>query len=265
MNKRKLLLVALALSMVAILAVGGTLAYFTDTADAVNTFTIGKVNIELIEQQRNYDWEIRQQMPDSGLEPFEGDKKLFPIVGSAQGDKDNMGLPIAKNYLDKIITVKADWDSEECYIRVFVAVPAALDDPDDAGNNVLHFNLGNKFETGDYKASDYANWGTWEFVEACEISGDDIVTATYNVYCFTYSEILSKNEETASACVVGFYMDEKVDFDGKDYTIAGNKIAYDFTNGVTIPVFAQGIQADGFASAADAFAASGLPTNPWAE
>jgi hypothetical protein len=52
--------------------------------------------------------------------------------------------------------------------------------------------------------------------------------------------------------------------DGK-YTINGTVIDFDFSNGGgTIPVFAQGVQADGFADAAAAFAASGLPTNPWA-
>ena len=49
MSKRKILLLALAACMVAILAIGGTLAYFTDTEDATNTFTVGNVDITLTE------------------------------------------------------------------------------------------------------------------------------------------------------------------------------------------------------------------------
>ena len=51
MNKRKLLSLALSLSMVAILAVGGTLAYFTDTDAKVNTFTVGNIDIELVQEE----------------------------------------------------------------------------------------------------------------------------------------------------------------------------------------------------------------------
>jgi len=51
MNKRKLMLVAVALCMVAILGFGGTLAYLTDTDHQVNTFTTGHVDLELDESE----------------------------------------------------------------------------------------------------------------------------------------------------------------------------------------------------------------------
>ncbi len=49
MNKRKLMLVAVALCMAAILLAGGTLAYLTDTDQQTNTFTTGHVALELDE------------------------------------------------------------------------------------------------------------------------------------------------------------------------------------------------------------------------
>jgi len=49
MNKKKLVTIAMALSMVAILAIGGTLAYFTSYDEASNVFTTGNVTIELTE------------------------------------------------------------------------------------------------------------------------------------------------------------------------------------------------------------------------
>ena len=49
MNKKKILVLAMTLSMVAILAIGGTIAYFTDKEEATNVFTIGNVDIILEE------------------------------------------------------------------------------------------------------------------------------------------------------------------------------------------------------------------------
>lgn len=274
MNKRKIILLALSLCMVAILAVGGTLAYFTDTDNAVNTFTVGNVQIELIEQQR--DFVNGQQIPGSAIEDFEDDKKLFPIVGSAQGEKDDYGLPTAKNYLDKIISVGVLDGSEDAYVRVLVAIPAALDAGSSSAANVLHFNLGNKFATGAYNGPvDHKNWLTWELVhENVDLTNDkdeDIIPGKYHIYMFTYMNPVSENNVTGSACVVGFYLDANVDFDGTNYTLNGTKIDYDLAKGVSIPVFAQGVQSAGFVdkngngtAADEAFTDAKMPTNPWA-
>ena len=53
MNKRRILAAAMALCIVAIIAVGATLAYFTDTKTAKNTFTMGDVKITLDETNVN--------------------------------------------------------------------------------------------------------------------------------------------------------------------------------------------------------------------
>ena len=49
MNKKKILVLAVSVCLVAILAIGGTLAYFTDEEEATNTFTVGNVDITLTE------------------------------------------------------------------------------------------------------------------------------------------------------------------------------------------------------------------------
>ncbi|MDO5323968.1 MAG: TasA family protein, partial [Clostridia bacterium] len=49
MNKKKVLVLAVSVCLVAILAIGGTLAYFTDTDAKTNTFTVGNVDITLTE------------------------------------------------------------------------------------------------------------------------------------------------------------------------------------------------------------------------
>ena len=56
MNKKRILVLAVAVCLTAILAIGGTLAYFTDQDTAVNTFTMGSgVSIDLFEHDDDGD------------------------------------------------------------------------------------------------------------------------------------------------------------------------------------------------------------------
>ena len=96
--KKKLLAIGLAVAVLAVTIVGMSIAYFTATDQETNVFTVGGVKVQLIERQRNAD--------SSALVPFEQNKVLMPIVGSAQGEKDEWGLPTAANYVDKVITIK---------------------------------------------------------------------------------------------------------------------------------------------------------------
>ena len=250
--KKKILALALVVVLAVTAVTGATLAYFTDEAEATNTFTTAKIDIALKEQQRGA----------NGLEPFAQNKKLFPIVGSAQGEKDAMGMPVAENYVDKIITIENLATSTDAYVRLYIAIPSALDNVKDAGQNVLHFNFGNNFETGNYTAADHAKWGAETLLkENFAING-----VNYNVYYRDYNKILPKNTETGSAAYVGFYMDAGVDYDNTNnyYTINREKINYDFSKGVSIPVYAVGVQAAGFNTCAAAVdAAFGAGFNPF--
>ena len=48
--KRKIMLGIASIAMVLTIAIGGTLAYFTDTDSAANVITMGKVDISLVEK-----------------------------------------------------------------------------------------------------------------------------------------------------------------------------------------------------------------------
>lgn len=253
--KKKITAIALVVCLVAVAVVGGSLAYFTDTDAKDNTFTVGGVQIQLIEQQRN--------AAGSALEDFKDGKNLMPIVGSAQGEQQTVGgvkLPAAKNYVDKIMTIK-NTGASKAYVRIFVAVPTALQNgqtPNAPRYDVLHWNF-----NGDSCAA-----GQWtdEIVVANPTLINDV---EYKIYSRTYTTALAKDEVTATPAYIGFYLDKSVDMNANgEYTVDfGNGpevINYDLSQGVKIPVFAQAIQAEGFDSAAAAFAASGLPSNPWA-
>ena len=256
--KKKLTAVALVVCMLAIMLVGASLAYFTDKDEATNTFVVGNVKIELIEQQRG----------ENGLVPFEQNKKLYPIVGSAQGDKDEYGMPIAKNYVDKMVTIK-NTGSEKAYIRAYFAIPAALDDGYEtfnAGLNVLHFNFGNKVENGVVTSTEGAEWiwthgSTWNYFETTLSDG-----IKYNVYYADYYQAVDAGA-TTEQLVQGVYLDKTFDIkDGKCYAF-GKEVTLDAGwdwSKVSCPVFAIACQAEGFDNAAAAMdAAFGANYNPW--
>ena len=255
--KKKLTLVVTCIVLVAAMVIGGTLAYFTDTKNATNTFTVGNVKINLIEQQRGA----------NGLVPFEQNKKLYPIVGSAQGEKDEFGMPTAKNYVDKMVTIQ-NTGSEKAYIRAYFAIPSALDDGYEtfnAGMNVLHFNFGNKVVNGAISSTEGVEWnwqhdGKWNYFETT-IDG-----IKYNVYYADYYQAVAAGA-TTEQLVQGVYLDKSFDLkDGKCYAF-GKEVTLDDGwdwNNVSCPVFAVACQAEGFDNATDAMnAAFGANYNPW--
>ena len=152
MTKKKIISLCLAAVLTVTAVAGASLAYLTDTKDAENTFTVGRVKIDLVEQERSAD--------GTELKDFEQNKKLLPLVGSAQGEKDSFGMPTAKNYVDKMVTVR-NTGSEDAYIRLYFAIPSALDDGYEtynAGHNVLHFNFGNTVVNGAAVTTEGTQW-----------------------------------------------------------------------------------------------------------
>ena len=96
--KKKLLTIALAVALIAIM-VSGTLAYFTAEDEATNTFTIGSVEIEVVED-------------------FEEPETMLPVVEVNENDP---------NYIDKDARVK-NTGKNDAYVQMYVAIPKAMDD-----------------------------------------------------------------------------------------------------------------------------------------
>ena len=256
--KKKITALCLCVALLAVAVVGASLAYFTDTDNETNTFAVGNVAIDLIEQERD---------GNGGLKDFEQGKKLYPIVGSAQGEKDEFGMPTAKNYVDKMVTIK-NTGSEKAYIRGYFAIPTALDDGYEtynAGMNVLHFNFGNKVVDGTISSTYGVEWnwqhnGKWNYFETT-IDG-----IKYNVYYADYYQALDAGA-TTEQFIQGVYLDMSFDMkDGKPYAFGK---AFEVDAGwswekVSCPVFAIACQAEGFDNAEDAItAAFGANYNPW--
>ena len=256
--KKKITAIFLCVALLATAIVGASLAYFTDTDNKTNTFTVGNVKIDLIEKERD---------GNGGTKDFTQGKKLYPIVGSAQGEKDALGMPTAKNYVDKMVTIE-NTGSEKAYIRAYFAIPSALDDGYEtfnAGMNVLHFNFGNKVENGVITSTEGVEWiwthdGKWNYYETT-IDG-----IKYNVYFADYYQAVDAGAATEQL-VQGVYLDKTFDIkDGKCYAF-GEEVTLDDGwdwSKVSCPVFAVACQAEGFDSASEAItAAFGANYNPW--
>ncbi len=178
MKKRSLLL-CLALVLSLTMAIGGTLAYLTDTEYDTNVMTLGNVDIELIENQLADDGETE--------EPFEQKKLLYPAVI----DKDQNVV----GGIDKIIRVKNTGDSD-AYVRTFVAFPK----------------LGAKAVTLKEESPIVVQYnkelGTPSVLKDVQITTDG-VTETYTVFVFTYPSALAA-DKTSDPSLLGFYMNPAV-------------------------------------------------------
>ena len=223
MTKKKILVLALTLAMVAILAVGGSLAYFTDSKKAENTFTMGNVQIAIREV---FDEMTAQLIPGKDI-----NKDVFV---------ENTGaLP--------------------AYVRVHIAIPANLDDGDPtfaAINNFLHFNFTDasvqdgqwswlpEMSTGEgYKGNGKGNWNFYT---------TKVEDVDYNVYVVTYRSVLAPGAETTTQALDKVYLDRSVDaVKNKDGTFTyndnkGNTITLGANDKVKILVVAEGTQTEGF-------------------
>ena len=253
--KKKILAFAMVFALAAVAVVGGSLAYFTDEDETENTFAVGNVNISMIEQQRN------EQNPDmlspyvdgSTLIPVVENEKESPVITNGDNDETNdVALPSEANYanyIDKIVRV-SNTGKSQAYVRAFIAIPSSIDAITLDGG--LHLSLGES--------------ESWE--ELKSVGTATINSIKYNVYSRINSEVVESWTTTAPA-YSGIYLDKDVDADENgNLIINGNTVGrstYTVEGKVVIPVFAQAIQVAGFDTADEAFAASGLTSNPWAK
>ena len=112
--KKKIVSVCLVVCLLATAIIGTTLAYFTDTAEVTNTFTVGNVDITLDEAKVGEDG----QALDSGERVTKNEYHLYP----------------GKEY-DKDPTITVADGSENCYL--FVKVVNGLADLEAEGNTTI--------------------------------------------------------------------------------------------------------------------------------
>ena len=223
MKKRRILAIAMSLCIVAILAVGASLAYFTDTASETNTFTIGNVKIAI--------------------------REVF--------DKENANLIPGKD-INKDVFVK-NTGAQDAYVRVHIAIPSDIDDGDPsfaAINNFLHFNFTDaSVADGQWSWKKTMSTGSGYDPKDWNFYTTTVEDVDYNVYVVTYRSVLKSGAETATAALDKVYLDKSVDatqnedgsFTYKDNK--GNEITLGENDNIKILVKAEGVQTEGFSDA----------------
>ena len=256
---KKKLAATLSVVLILGLAVLGILAYLTSEDSDVNVMTLGNVEVKLHEMQRNEN--------KTDLEEFRNGQNLYPAV-YVNGNDETFNMSLNKNYIDKIVYASNEGESD-AYMRIVVAVPTwAATDGAPATNN-LHSNIAtattNEKLTAWMTANEINVAGSAYTLE----SPDTVVTIDgqeYFMLVFTFDEPIKAGEYTRPT-LLGVYLDDSIDYnadtekyigvDGTEFEVPDGKLY--------IPVKVQAIQAAGFDTSADAFAAADFPVNPWDE
>ena len=249
--KKKITALCLCAAMLAIAIVGASLAYFTDTKSATNTFTVGNVKIDLIEQQKGVE----------GLEEFVQEKTLLP------GKSDD------GNAVSKIVTVE-NTGKNDAWVWVELKIPTYLvskEYPTNASKSALHWDSYGCFNVEYNSGDDWAlatNDGIID--ENRKVTNENMVEVEDGLwydYEFVarddaYVTIRTKMQnklpagKTSLPCLAQVYMDWRVmtNEDGTQYILPGNDpISTEASWEIIVNAYA--IQADGLADVDAAIAA----------
>ncbi len=248
--KKKLTAIFLCVALAAIAIVGASLAYFTDTKSATNTFTVGNVKIDLLESSLHREnagiangttstselWSDVDKEGSGNTSKYKAGDTFYTDAqieaNAAEYKCENVQLIPGRSY-HKMPYVK-NVGKNDAYIRIRVMIPADLD-------------------TAILNSSIYTQTALdkKEFTMAYDNSGTvDRDGVKYNVYTFTRLDPLAPEEMTYWNVWGIIKMDTDVTSEEAEQLLAK------YSNGVfPVLVEADAIQAEGFANATAAWAA----------
>ena len=271
MKKKSILMAAIAVMLVAVLVVGGTLAYFTDTKSADNTFTVGDVKIDLLESQYHrvnagkgnatgeteplsggYLWAANVDMkgtpentPNYTTSGEVWENLYFSdaqIETDAATYKNGYFAEHSKNMVHGSNVRKCPYvkntGASDAYVRVRVLIPVSLFTVIDNGPSYWTTTAMNEGQVTSVAVDTYNNKGA-AAVDKVTRGGIE-----YYVYDFTYTKALKPGELT----FWNAWGNIAIDDDATSEDLAK-------VESFDVLVEADAIQADGFANAAAAFTA----------
>ena len=266
--KKKITAIFLCVALVAIAVVGASLAYFTDTKSATNTFTVGNVKIDLIESRfhrEGNDNSGDSSIPDPTHKVTDADGMKYVKTGHTMFTNDEIKAD-AKTYAADYLAVKGlnmvpgrnfakcpyvvNTGANDAYVRIRVMIPH--DGDVDNGGIINAQWCSSATSTGEFQQG--ANGENWPVIKANGYT--DEKGLKYDVYTFTRTKPLEAGAMTEWNVwnFVGI---------GKDVTNADIEKAIKNgviteTNGtmtLNVLVEADAIQSEGFTDATAAFAA----------
>lgn len=236
MSKKKLTIGILSICMISALAIGGTLAFLTDSEKVTNTFSMGDLDISIDEPHWNDEGtpddptttDTDESTPGDGEDLTPGDTKVKDPTVKAEVNDSYMR--VVMNVIDKdsgeVIT-----DTERLNL---ILQTIRYDNSYDAEGDPATTGI-NPSEK--YKLADLADYPT--------VNTDftlDNAKSTAGTYCYNYNEILKEGETAVLFTNVVI----PTDWDQDELEVLGQ---------YKIEVYAQAIQTDNFADADEAFAA----------
>lgn len=265
--KKKLTAIFLCVALVAIAVVGASLAYFTDTDEATNTFTVGNVSIKLIESR--FHREGNDNSGDKTIpDPTQTASGMTYVTDGHKAFTDSEIKADAETYATDYLGVKGqnmvpgrgvakcpyviNTGANDAYIRIRVMVPSAANrDFVDVKEGGVITNqwcttslLNGEFQTG-------AQTG-YPVIEKGVVKDG----VTYDVYTFTRTEPLKAGAMTEWNVWNFIGIDKTAtSADVQKAIDAGAITATGDTMTLNVLVEADAIQAEGFDNAAAAWAA----------
>ena len=269
--KKKITAIFLCVALVAIAIVGASLAYFTDTKSATNTFTVGNVKIDLIESRFH-----RQGSGSSGdttiPTPNQTASGMKYIPDGAKAFTDEQIQTDAETYQEEYLAVKGqnmvpgrrvakspyviNTGANDAYIRIRVMLPAA------ANNDYVNVHDGGVITnvwcstsmlSGEFFNTKSGGQANEPYIDKAAVIRDGV---TYDVYTFVRNEPLKAGAMTEWNVWnnIGINKDA-TDADIQKAVDAGAIKATSDSLTLNVLVEADAIQAEGFANAAEAWAA----------
>ena len=262
--KKKLTAIFLCVALVAIAIVGASLAYFTDTKSATNTFTVGNVKIDLIESRFHREGNDNSgdtSIPDptqtaSGMKYVTDGHKAF-TDDEIKADAEKYSEYIAergKNMVPGRNFAKCPYvvntGANDAYVRIRVMAPHDYEGSYRGFINAMFCSTATS--SGEFQQG--AMGENWPVVEMNGYTGDNGLK--YDVYTFTRTEPLKAGAMTEWNVwnFIGINKDA-TSADIQKAIDAGAITATGDTVTLNVLVEADAIQAEGFADAAAAWAA----------
>ena len=263
--KKKLLVLGLCVALAAIAIAGASLAYFTDTKSATNTFTVGNVKIDLIESRyhrtgsgNSGDTSLPKPTTKAAGKEFIPDGWTIFTDDEIKADAANYSTYIGERGSNMVpgrnfakCPYVVNTGANDAYVRIRVMIPH--DGDVDNGGIIYSMFCSTATSSGEFQQGE--NGKNWPVVEMNAYTDDKGLK--YDVYTFTRTEPLKAGAMTEWNVwnFVGI---------GKNVTSADiekaieNGVITKSDNGalsLNVLVQADAIQAEGFADAAAAWTA----------
>ncbi len=266
--KKKVTALCLCVALLAVAVVGASLAYFTDTKSATNTFTVGNVKIDLIESKYHREGNDNSgdtSIPDPTHKVVADDGMKYVTTGHTMFTNDEIKADAAQysDYIGKhgsnmvpgrnfakcpyVINTGAN----DAYIRIRVMIPH--DGDVDNGGIINAMFCSTATSSGEFQQG--ANGVNWPVVEANGYTDENGLK--YDVYTFTRTEPLKAGAMTEWNVWNFVGIGKNVTNADIEKAIENGVITKTETGALSLNVLVQAdaIQAEGFADATAAFAA----------